>query len=330
MTGRILRTAVAALLGALVGVFLTVLMGGDWIHNTVIGFFIGLVSAIVPQLVSAYLPRIQRPLTYAIGVPVGMLAGIVVHLLWPVPVPGGDQRTLITILATSIAFGGTFAALFFLHARKTQLEDALRVADLRKLEAERRGVEAQLKMLQAQIEPHFLFNTLANVSALIATDAPLARRLLDRLIVYLRAALARTRSGNISLGDEIELLRAYLDICRIRMGERLSYVFEVPETLASRPFPPMLLQPLVENAVKHGLEPKLTSGSVRVHVANSDARLRIVVVDDGVGFGAASAGTGTGIANVSARLAALYGENASLSLEANREGGVTATLELPI
>jgi sensor histidine kinase YesM len=331
MKRRLIRTSVAALLGALVGVFLTVLLGGHWLHNVTVGFTIGLVSAIVPQVFAVWFPSVPRPLTYAIGIPVGMLAGVVVQVLWPQPIPGGFQRTLVVVLATSVVFGGAIAALFFLQARKTELEGELRAAELRKLEAERAGLEAQLKMLQAQIEPHFLFNTLANVTALIGADAALARRLLDRLIVYLRATLARTRAGQTTLADEMDLLRAYLDICRIRMGERLRYSFDVPENLLAQPFPPMLLQPLVENAVKHGLEPKLADGELRIAVINSQARLRIAVVDNGVGFvDTPSSGTGTGIANVRARLSALHGDAARLVLEENAAGGVTATLELPV
>jgi sensor histidine kinase YesM len=328
---RLLRTGIAALLGALVGVFLTVLLGGDWLHNVAVGLSIGLVSAIVPQVFAAWFPNVPRPLTYAIGIPVGMLAGVAVQVLWPQPVPGGLQRTLVVVLATSVVFGGAIAALFFLQARKTELEGELRAAELRKLEAERSSLEAQLKMLQAQIEPHFLFNTLANVTALIGADPALARRLLDRLIIYLRATLARTRAGQTTFADEIGLLRAYLDICRIRMGERLSYTFDVPENLLARPFPPMLLQPLVENAVKHGLEPKLAAGEVRISASNSRARLHIAVADNGVGLGAANmSGSGTGIANVRARLAALYGDAAALVLEQNPDGGVTARLDLPL
>jgi len=328
MKRRLIRTSVAALSGALVGVFLTVVLGGSWLHNVTVGLFIALFAAIVPQVFAVWFPSVPRPLAYAIGIPVGILVGVVIQVFWPQPVPGGLRRTLVVLFATTVVLGGAITALFFLQARKTQLEEELRVAERRKLEAERSRLEAQLKMLQAQIEPHFLFNTLANVTALISSDPTLARQLLERLIVYLRATLSRTRAANSTLGDEVQLLRTYLDICCIRMGKRLRYTFDVPAELLRKPFPPMLLQPLVENAIKHGLEPRMGAGELTITASNSAGHLRIAVHDNGVGFTDAS-GDGTGLANVRERLAALYGERGRLELEENRDGGVTANMDLP-
>lgn len=195
----------------------------------------------------------------------------------------------------------------------------------RSAELERRTVEAQLKLLQAQIEPHFLFNTLANLDALIATDPRRARAMLAHLNAYLRATLAATRSESVTLADEFAMLLGYLEVQAVRMGSRLRHVLELPPTLAAATIPPMLLQPLVENAIKHGIEPKLDGGEIRVAAATESGTLCITVADTGMGGGVAG-GNGIGLDNVRARAAAAGG---SLDYVANPAGGVTVTLRLP-
>jgi LytS/YehU family sensor histidine kinase len=201
----------------------------------------------------------------------------------------------------------------------------------RKEAIQRLAAEAQLRLLQAQIEPHFLFNTLANLQALIGTDPGRARSMLDHLNVYLRAALTAARRERNTLGDEFALLRGYLEIIAIRMDRRLRYRLELPEELAGAEVPPMLLQPLVENAVKHGLEPKLEGGEIAVAATAGGGALTLRVTDTGVGLGGApTSDTRAGIAQVRERLAALYGGAASLEVVSNPAGGVIATLLLPL
>jgi sensor histidine kinase YesM len=183
-------------------------------------------------------------------------------------------------------------------------------------------------MLQAQIEPHFLFNSLANVAALIEADPKLAASLLDALIRYLRSSLTRTRADGGTLGDEVALLTSYLDVLKIRMGERLVYAFDIAPELLAAAFPPMLLQPLVENAIRHGLEPKVAGGCVTVSARRQGDSLQIQVADDGLGFGEAP-GEGIGVANIRARLSAIYGPAARLELSSEAGTGVTATMSLP-
>jgi sensor histidine kinase YesM len=197
--------------------------------------------------------------------------------------------------------------------------------------SERNAVEARLKLLQAQIEPHFLFNTLANLQALIAVDPRRAQAMLGHLDGYLRATLATTRNDRGTLAEEFALLRGYLEILAIRMGPRLAYELDLPEDLAAATVPPMLLQPLVENAIKHGLEPKVDGGRVRV-AARAEGRVLVLTVEDtGLGFGAhATGGTGVGLPNVRERLAALYSSAASLDTGENPGGGLRVTLRLPL
>lgn len=194
----------------------------------------------------------------------------------------------------------------------------------------RQLAEAQLKMMQAQVEPHFLFNTLASVDYLIETDPARASTMQKNLIQYLRAALPQMREGSTTLGKEIALCRSYLEILRVRMEDRLQYAITVPQGLASAQFPPMMLQSLVENAIKHGLESKAEGGSLTITANIANGNLRVTVADTGRGFGASSQpGTGVGLANVHERLLALYGRGARLTIEANTPSGTIATIEVP-
>lgn len=193
--------------------------------------------------------------------------------------------------------------------------------------------EARLRALQAQIEPHFLYNTLANVVGLIDSQPALARRMLERFIDYLRASLAASRAEQSTLGAEADLIAAYLDVLSVRMGARLHYRIEIGAELRQQALAPMLLQTLVENAITHGLEPKLEGGSIVISAHCDGARLCVQVADSGAGLTAPPqqrAGGGVGLANLRARLASLYGEGAQVQLLENQPCGMTARLLLPV
>lgn len=207
--------------------------------------------------------------------------------------------------------------------------DASTKADVANLE--RRLTEAQMATLQAQVEPHFLFNTLALIGQLIETDQKEAARVHGHLIEYLRASLPQMRSAKGTggtLGKQVELSRAYLSIMQARMKERLAVRVEVPDFLGSAPFPPMMLQTLIENAIKHGLEPKIAGGTITVRARVEGATLHVDVVDDGAGFNP-HAGNGVGLANIRERLALLYGKDAELVIETPPGGGACVSIRLP-
>ncbi|HXZ47537.1 MAG TPA: histidine kinase [Usitatibacter sp.] len=210
---------------------------------------------------------------------------------------------------------------------------AQQVADLKRREAEyhrmgRQVTEAKLSALQAQVEPHFLYNTLASVQALTETDPQRASAMTGHLIQYLRNALPKMRESVSTVGQEVELARAYLSILQMRMGPRLAFEISMPPELAETPFPPLMLPSLVENAIKHGLEPQREGGTVAIAADAVDGRLRVTVTDTGRGF-AEAPGQGVGLANIRERLGALYGEAGKLTLEANEPHGVRATIEVP-
>ncbi|TFW21420.1 sensor histidine kinase [Massilia arenosa] len=232
--------------------------------------------------------------------------------------------TLLATAAASIFFSGRERLL------KAQAEAANERA--RAEAVERQAVQAQLQLLQTQLEPHMLFNTLANVQGLIAIDPPRAQEMLDQLIQYLRATLSSSRAQATTLAQEFALMEAYLGLMSIRMGARLNYALELPPALAEARVPPMLLQPLVENAVAHGVEPKVEGGHIAVGARREAERLVLSVTDNGRGLDAppGKPGTNVGLSNTRARLQALYGERASLSLHAAPDGGCVATITLPI
>jgi len=192
--------------------------------------------------------------------------------------------------------------------------------------------EAQLRALQAQIEPHFLYNTLANVVSLIDSQPLDAKRMLERFIDYLRASLAASRAGSATLGAELDLAASYLDVLGVRMGDRLRWRIEADDACRALPIAPMLVQPLVENAVMHGLEPKVEGGEIVLRAVLDDSVLRVEVRDSGRGLVAAPPrpGGGVGLSNLRARVRQLHGTGARLELLDNPGGGVVARLLLPL
>ena len=188
---------------------------------------------------------------------------------------------------------------------------------------------AKLGLLHAQVEPHFLYNTLGSAKYLISSDPVRAEEMLDNLILYLRHSLPRTEGSLSTIADELERARAYLDILQIRMGARLRMQIEVPDALKTVPFPTMMLQTLVENSIKHGLEPKTGGGTIWILARSNEHGVAVTVADDGRGFSSETAGTGIGLKNVRERLKLAYGGEATFSIVANFPAGVAATITVP-
>ncbi|MDD2914197.1 MAG: histidine kinase [Gallionella sp.] len=301
---------------------------GFW-HNFMFSQSIGFSIAIISSLTLARMkPGRMRwaalglvlPFSIAIGLTLGFeLTGI-----------GNWSHPYIWQSMLIALFFGLIASItFVLVERIGKLNEAIKERQLQVAEQDKRQLEAHLKLLQAQIEPHFLFNTLANVGSLINSDPALAKKLLERLDDWLRVALARARSDNTTLGDELEMLENYLQIMKIRFGERLRWKIDADDAARQALFPPMLLQPLVENAVRHGIEPKLGGGAILIRADIARGGLRIEVCDSGAGLPDGGNACGAGLANVRARLAALFGAAGKLILDNNTEGGATAVLEIP-
>jgi Histidine kinase len=259
---------------------------------------------------------------------------------------GGEQslrtritRTSIGDMLPNLAFLWIIASLVIKITYKKQLTaqaqaaQATEVAESEQLK--RQVVEARMAAMQAQVEPHFLFNTLASIDHLIETDPPRASQMQKNLIALLRASMPTMREagGNGAprdLAREMAVIRPYLEILKVRMEERLATRIDVPDGLLSAEFPPMMIQSLVENAIKHGLEPKSEGGELSIKAEIVHGKLNVVVADTGLGFGkAATAGTGVGLANIRERLQLLYGNTASMTVSENAPSGTVVTIAVP-
>lgn len=194
---------------------------------------------------------------------------------------------------------------------------------------EKKLTEFHLRLLQAQIEPHFLFNTLTSILSLGKKDPHRAKIMQQNFMQYLKTTLDKTRASITTIGHEIELIRAYLDIYKVRMGKRLLYSIRVDNEVKKSPFPSMLIQPIVENAIKHGLEPKINGGKININVkAVEDDRIRWEIKDTGLGM-SDKANKGTGLSNIIERMKSLYGNEGHLTIMDNKPSGVKVTLEVP-
>ena len=233
---------------------------------------------------------------------------------------------LISVVLSSIVF-----AILLPRERAARAQMLVAQEQARVAAAEREATIARMQLLEAQVEPHFLYNTMAHVVSLIDSEPAAARGMLERLIVLLRSTAGVARGGG-TLQAQTDHLRAYLDILALRMGPRLAWTIDIPPEFAALPMPPMLLQPVVENAIKHGLEPKVDGGKVAIAARCDGGRLLLTVSDTGMGFRERHTGdsTGLGLANLRARLETLFGAAAALTIEDIAPAGTRVTIALPM
>ena len=238
------------------------------------------------------------------------------------------KHSLFQLLFLGVMFGAIIT--YFFSSRELLAESQAQIQEekIKRLTSEKKAAEANLKLLQAQIEPHFLFNTLSNVLSLLDTNPQKGKSMLIDFIDYIRASLTKIREDSATLEQEMAMIHAYLKIFKVRMGDRLTYSIDLPEQLASIAFPPMLIQPLVENAIKHGLEPKVDGGDIIIRGIELDGNLRLEVIDTGIGF-SGERDSGVGLSNIRERLSSLYGNKGRLILEANSPQGFRAIIEVP-
>jgi len=251
---------------------------------------------------------------------------------------GGLQRVILLVLNILALLGiygvlGGGLALRAYFGERRRWEAHRHARQLRALRAQKQEVDLRLGVLQAQVEPHFLFNTLASVRALIRRDPERAERTLDAMVRHLRDTIPQLREGEAllrsTLGAQLDVCASYLEVMRLRTSDRLSWSVEADAALRALPYPPLLLITLVENAVKHGIEPRPGPGRIELRAARRDATLVVTVSDDGMGL-APGAGGGMGLANVRAQLDARFGTRASLRLRAREGGGTVAELVTPL
>jgi len=313
---------------------------GDWLFRLITGYALLLVMA-APMLIiivaTANLGPQQGPgrvAALAIALVSSTVVGVFLRSAAFVVLgfdihPDKASTVSIYVWGRYVLLGGMLIVAAEFYRRETASIKAIQQAELDGAAFERDLAEARLEVMQAQIEPHFLFNTLANVRRLYDKDSVAGQTMLENLMRYLQVALPRMREHRSTLERDWELIEAFLRIQQIRMGQRLRFSIDIPPSLRGHPVPTMVLLPLVENAIKHGINPSPQGGLVRVAARCEGETLILSVADTGVGFAPGSGG-GIGLANVRARLAAQFGETATLALENNDVGGATATIVLPL
>lgn len=269
--------------------------------------------------------RVPRTAVLTVALLIGTAAGSLVVVL------GRSGSVLMTsgarfsfVMTWGLLYGASMALIYFKRRRDTELAVALHDAQVRRVELQKKTLESHLQVLQAQIEPQFLFNTLRRVGELYENDSAWANQMLENLIVYLRAALPQMRTSTSTLGQEVQLAQAYLNIERIRAGDRLDFAFDIPDSLASAAFPPMVLLPLIDALALRGRNPAGGDKALRL-VARPDAGILKLTLTD-TGFAGAVAGD---IECVRDRLTTLYGAKGKLELVRLAPQGVLASLEVP-
>jgi signal transduction histidine kinase len=278
--------------------------------------------------------RLPTVLALALAVFAGCLVAQVVeiyiaqHVMGNLMHPEKPYLYQLSFVRGALLWWGLGVAAWYVLKRAERHASEVSRAELARDELRASTAEARLQALQAQVEPHFLFNTLAHVKWLYRRDPDNGRRMLDRFLDYLGAALPRVRQATTTLEQELELAHAYLDIQQLRIGGRLTFSIDVPQEIAHLRFPPLMLLTLVENAIKHGIAPQTEGGTIGIRAQVDENVLRIEVRDTGAGLREA-AGRGIGLANVRARLAALFGASARLVIEPNMPRGVVAAIEIP-
>ena len=308
------------------------LIGANVVGFLIHGALYGL-RRFAPMAVSGkgWRPRLAQMAVSCIGALLGIaLMRVVLSNAHPLDVLRSGPMVSIAIYAVVTAV--IIRLVLFAGERRIERETQAARQQEQIAAAGRMLAEARLRALQAQIEPHFLYNTLANVVSLIDTQPAQARRMLERFIDYLRASLAASRADAATLGGELDLVRAYLDVLGVRMGARLRYRIEADSDTRQLPIAPMLLQPLVENAIMHGIEPKMEGGEILVRARLVDDALCVEVSDSGMGLAHTPPrpGGGVGLANLRERVQQLHGPKAQLQLIENQPCGVTSRLLLPL
>ena len=277
--------------------------------------------------------RIILPLI--IGTPIGLTIVIIIQAImlnlsfdYSIGSLKENYTDILSLLFAGLFFGAIILVFFSNRERIFREKTKLQTEQINNLDHKKTIAETNLRLLQAQIEPHFLFNTLSNVISLIEKDPQTSKKLLESLTDFLRATLKRSTDSHQSLQDEINLIQDYMDIFKLRIGKRLEYNINLDDEVMGCVFPPLLLQPLVENAIIHGIEPLVEGGFIDISIKAFNQKIVITVADSGKGFSGKKI-NGFGLTNIRERIKSLYGDAGSLTIEENNSTGVTATIKVP-
>ncbi|UXI03766.1 sensor histidine kinase [Photobacterium sp. TY1-4] len=321
-----------ALFCLVIAIATTLVWPGSFYDDLIVSFGYGMSAVIPARLITYGFPQLSHRFVTVSSVLTAMLLGTANAYFW-LNDPDSTQflETMKTVILLALIFTVLCFYYFYSYEKRLLMQQAIEAARLKQAEQEKALALSQLGQLQSQIEPHFLFNTLANAIALIDQDKETAKHVLVRLTDMFRGNLNKSRAQYTTLAEEIAFISAYLDIQKIRLGDRLDYDITHHNVDLQQQIPPLMIQPLVENAVDYGIESKAEGGRIALVFSEAEGVLSVEVMDNGNGFqpNAVSGGHGLGIENIRNRLQALYGEQGSLSIKEPPEGGVIATLRVP-
>jgi hypothetical protein len=308
---------------------------GVGIMRTVTLALIALLAFGVFERWPAKLPRwlarwVWQLIGVAAAVPIGTAVAIwLTGVQPPLPTEVARRVAFFHLFSMGVLFAPWIALAAMVRQRDALARDQALAFQLERSEFERQALDARMRLLQRQVQPHFLFNTLANIRALVNAGSPRAPAVLDSLIAYLRAAVPRLDESTSTLGQELQLVRAYLELMHMRMPDRLQFTIHADEGAAGLRCPPMTLLTLVENAVRHGIDPSEEGGRIEVSVSVREGRCHARVLDTGVGLQRAGEGLGTGLTTLRERMQLAFGGDAQVRLSGVTPHGVLAELEFP-
>lgn len=331
-TGKIALLLLANTLIALF-VFITY-PGTKFIISLIFSQCIGITCAtfVAASLRLFKIPRFPLQIAVAaaatvVGSAIGVAAAYgIVRFVVPVAMPSVLPDEKYKLHATNMLYAllfGSIGSYIFISYQKISDEK------IKRLELEKNAVVTEIKLLQSQMEPHFLFNTLSNILGLIDTDPEKAKRMLESFTAFLRSSLVTARSGTVTLAQELDVVKNYLHVFAVRMGDRLGYSIDIPDSLRDITIAPLIIQPLVENALKHGLEPLVQGGVITIRAVRQGDTVIITVADSGAGIQEKGSGNSIGLANIERRLELLYGGRGRLFLQENEPRGLKAVIEIP-
>lgn len=305
---------------------------GSIVVHLLISFGFGYSAIFTSKLVRVLLPKLSSNSTILISLTGSIVLGSIHAYAWiGVYHNVSSPNYMVSVVLMGVVFSSICFAYFYTQDKKMVAEQALEKAKRKQAESDKALILSQLNQLQSQIEPHFLFNTLANISVLIDQDTVLAKQTLHHLTDLLRATLRSNRTRLTSIDDELAIMSAYLDIQKIRLSDRLSFNIDCEQELRMLMIPPFLIQPLIENAITHGIETLTEGGVIDLNILKSSENIIISIIDNGRGFNLAeNHGQGLALKNIRDRLKTLYSDTANLTVKENQNGGVTSTLVLPI
>ncbi|MGU3807880.1 sensor histidine kinase [Vibrio diabolicus] len=304
--------------------------GGPYYVHVLVSFGFGYSAIFFSWLIDRLFPTIPRMIEVVCSLVACLLFGVINAQFWLGEYFGISD--MIPVGLMGLLFSGMCYFYFYSREKEAVAQRELESIKREKAEQDRALLLSQLKQMQSQIEPHFLFNTLANISALMSQDVDKAKLMLEQLTALLRATLKSSREEHTTIDNETALIEAYLGIQQTRLGDRLSYKIEVEEGLGRTELPPMMLQPLIENAIIHGIEPKREGGEVRLLIKREQQNLQIKVRDTGVGLNHVSGhmGSGVGLSNLKQRVEALFAGQGEVSISESAQGGVCVRLSWPM